>query len=157
MHIPNSTSPNPHPYPWMVTVAGVIWIVMGSGIILNLVLLVLGTGRAPGVSKPDTVSLVVMGTFLGMVGCYFHYEGICIYRGTIPDMMSVTIGSFAFAALYVGLGLLLPGPQRGIDAILPWIVAALLVVAGILALVSRTPYDDWWKWEHHQRDTGIRN
>lgn len=154
---PVSPAPNPRAYPAMVTLAGVIWIVVGAGIVGNFVLaLLLGIGMEHGMGSGSTalhplVPMIVDGLFQAVVGGFFLYEGACICRGTVPSTVGVAIGSILFAAVFVGMAVFLPDLQKGYQAILPWIVAAGLIVAGTLALRGRAAYDTWWKMQHRQR------
>lgn len=134
--------------PKTVQVAGVIWIVFGSLILLNwtlsLVLLIALAAAGPSSG----------GSCFGiLIGAAFLSVGIQSIRGTAKGMGGNAIGSLFFGLLNAGGGivLLFLGLRWGqASMIITGIIAAIcltagigLIAAGILALVGRKEYREY--------------
>lgn len=152
-----STTPPPKPldFPPLVMAAGVIWVAIGAAIIVSCLL-----GLLPEIGEMnDTTSesmklrplaFVVGGLFQVVVGGFFVYEGICVFRGTIPSTVGIAIGSLLFAAAFVALAIFGPESQQMFQSVLVWLCAGGLLVAGVLALMGLNQYEAWWKIRHRQ-------
>lgn len=146
------------PFPGGAKAAGIIWIGFGSlGILSNIVSIAVTAGQAAAGG----------GQQYGGVGCgiliaiAFLIVGIQTVKGTAPSMMGNGIGSLIFGALYLICGaILLAGggvlaarggggagaPAGGLIMILaaiPIVLGLALLLAGVLALMNKTAYEDW--------------
>jgi hypothetical protein len=141
---------NEHSYPWMISLAGVIWILVGTGIITSFgcwLLLELIVKHGPEVGS-NLFSLLITGLFQIVVGGFFICEGVCFCRGTIPTTVGLGTGSFLFAVVFAAIPYFLSDFRKGFNASVPWSVAASLTVAGGLALAGKSAYENWWKTHH---------
>lgn len=139
-------------FPATVKTAGIIWIVFGSLILLNLlVVLVIVIGGAltvppqQDVIVPGVIGTLSIGAFMGLFGGGFLYVGVQSVRGTATDTLGNGIGSFVIGMLHVGIGAPLMNSERipMIAGGVSCLVGLGLILAGILALVGRGPYRDW--------------
>ena len=149
-------SPNWHRYPKTIMAVGIVWIIIGAGILADLPMSLLSqfsllAEAHPGGREVFFVVIVAGGLFRGVVGCFFLYEGISSCRGTIPSTVGIAVGSLLCALIFFGLGLFRPEPDRGYEGALQFSAALVLFVAGVLALVGRAQYDVWWKAHRHDR------
>jgi hypothetical protein len=133
------------PYPVTVLVAGVIWVILGSLLLLGLaaavVVAVLAGG---GLGRPATWPLAACGLgMVGLLGMIFLNFGVQCVRGT-----SSGVGSNGAASIVFGLLVLVPA--AAIDwRELPFagaaqsLIALALTAGGVLALVGRHQYQRW--------------
>jgi hypothetical protein len=155
----SSPSPSLPRFPPTVRTAGIVWIVLGSGILINgIVLLVrqLGAGldADSGSAEAALFGAVVGQLFQGVIGAVFLYEGIECCRGTIPSTVGIAVGSILFALIYVGIALFYAEARQGYRVALVFIPAVGLFVAGVLAFAGRTQYDAWWQVRRREREKG---
>jgi hypothetical protein len=148
-------------FPGGAKAAGIVWIAFGSlGILSNIVSIAVTAGQAAAGG----------GQQYGGVGCgiliaiAFLIVGIQTVKGTAPSMMGNGIGSLIFGALYLICGAILlagggmlaaGGPGKGggapagagslimIIAAIPIVLGLALLLAGVLALMNKTAYEDW--------------
>jgi hypothetical protein len=137
-------------FPGTVRTAGIIWIIFGSMILLNLLgmlLFVFGFAVAgPGGNKEGAiVGMLCGGALMALFGGAFVYVGVQSVRGTAADTLGNGIGSIVFGLLNLGVGFLLvvSQPQTVIAGGINCLVGVALFLAGILALAGRGPYRDW--------------
>lgn len=140
-------------YPRTVHIAGVIWIVFGSLILVNAainLLLTFGMAAGGGAQAAGGMSSVLIGV---LVGAVFIHVGVQSTRGTAKDTLGNGIGSIIFGLLNGGLGaLLLVGAvaAEGTAGLIAGILGGVsilggigLLAAGVLALVVREEYRAW--------------
>lgn len=133
------------PYPTGVLVAGIIWIVFGALIILNvLVMLVILGSHDSG----ENGARMAGGVCAGLFGVAFLVVGIQSVRGTARDTMGNAIGSILFSLLEFGLGLVYAFKEEYLQVVFTFFAGTGLMVAGILALVAR---DSYMAWRRDQR------
>jgi hypothetical protein len=150
------------PFPTVVMVAGVIWIIVGAVALVNVVL-TLALAGANAAAQPGQPGGQTGGVCCGLlVGIAFLVCGIQTVKGTAKDTLGNGIGSILIGGFYlvVGLGLGLLGALGGAGAgqnpnlaplagvlLIAMVIAggigAALVLAGILALVGRGAYREW--------------
>lgn len=139
------------PYPKMVQVAGVIWIVYGLVTLVNLLFLIvslLGAGEEkPGAGQEAQGAAIALGICLGpfqaLIGLVFIHVGLQSVRGRARDTLGNGIGSILFGLLNLA-GAARMG--RGGDFVLAGfclLFGALLIGAGVLALMGRWEYRRW--------------
>jgi hypothetical protein len=145
------------PSPQMVKTAGVIWIVVGCMLLLNLVaLLVISfvfaanmNGQAANVNGQAAAGvvggLICVAFIVGLFGAAFLYVGNQTVRGTARDTIGNSIGSIVFALFQfagaAGNGISGRFVQSGVSAV----GGTLLLTAGVLALAGRSQYKLWRK------------
>ena len=144
--------------PGTITAAAVIWIIVGSLVLLELagVLLLGAIGLASGDSLGFALGMgVCVGPILGLIGGSFVYVGVQTLRGKARDTLGNAVGSICVGALYLSgpLLALLGGPADESPSIkssfaagaacLAIVIAAGLLLSGILALVGRRAYKAW--------------
>ena len=139
-------------FPRAVQIAGIIWIVIGSLILLNAaagLLLTFGTVGG-GADRAGGVCPMLIGVLFAAV---FLHVGIQSTRGTAKDTLGNGIGSILFGLPNAGFGVILIGGAAvagrpvGLILVLLGIVCLLaavgLLAAGVLALVGRQQYKAW--------------
>jgi hypothetical protein len=146
----SSPSPDLPKYPPLVRAAAIIWIAVGAGALLNVVLVVAAAfGEVPGADAATTqvalLKAAVGGLFQAVVGGVFLYEGIETCRGTIPSTVPISVGSLLLALILVGIVFFLPETTREYHPVLLVIPAAGLLVAAVLGLLGGNQYEQWWK------------
>jgi len=157
----------------MVKAAGVIWIVVGCLILLNLAAgLLINFAVAANVNGDAAASAIGGGIcpalFIGLFGAVFLHVGTQSIRGTARDTLGNGIGSIVFALLEFGFAAMLGataiylnanqnaqiGPALMVAAFVGMVVSAIvglmLFAAGVLALAGRGQYKLWRK-EHVAR------
>jgi hypothetical protein len=152
------------PFPTSVAAAGVIWIVIGSLILLNgAANLVVSTAAAPaaGGSGAYAAGSVCGVLFIVLFGAAFLFVGVQSVRGTARDTLGNAIGSLVFALLYGGIGVValvggaVVGGAAGTIAMIGAFIAILggiaLLSAGVLALVGRDAYKAWQRAQRKGR------
>jgi hypothetical protein len=139
-------------FPTTVYAAGMIWIIIGSLILVNAVInMVMNAGLAAGGMNQATpgVVAVVIGFLFGVV---FIHVGRQSTSGTARDtlgnaigsliigLLNAAVGGFNILAAFAGgsVGILL-----GIVGTMSLLAGAGLIVAGILAIVGRADYKEW--------------
>ena len=129
------TQPEPK-FPGIVLAAGIIWIVVGSAILLATVLAVLVSVLIRGEGSAESLFLWCwVGVCFSPFGGAFLFVGVQTVRGTAPDTLGNGIGSIIFSGLFGWLDLTQPICWPGLA----------LIVAGVLALVGRSQYKVWRK------------
>ena len=137
------------PYPSVVTVAGVLWILFGCLAVLSLGISVVSGfivtankgGQAAG---SDFISGAGCGAIIGgLIAALFIRVGIQSVRGTARDTLGNGIGSILFALLPLAVVVLFASRGKFIEAGIEGLVAAILFTAGVLALVGRGAYKRW--------------
>jgi hypothetical protein len=146
-----------HKYPKVVMAAGIIWIVVGAAILLSLLLVLLTQfdaiiNAASGKAEAVAVGVVTGGLFGGVVGAFFLYEGVASIRGTVPSTLGIAIGSILLA---IGLIVYRMDFSSLTDAALHLITPAGLSVAGILALIGRGQYEEWYRQERRRQQSRL--
>jgi hypothetical protein len=140
-------------YPKVVRIAGVIWIVFGSLILLNSavnLLVTFSTAAGGGAQTGDRVFVALLAMLIGAV---FIHAGLQSTRGTAKDTLGNGIGSIIFAGLIGGAGVLLLLGSLVVGGTVGLIGAVLgginllngvgLLAAGVLALLGRHAYKAW--------------
>jgi hypothetical protein len=148
-------------FPRTVTAAGIVWIVIGSGILINFLVLVLLMFGLASDDPPENrgvflAARIVGGLFVGVVGAFFLYEGIETVRGKAPDTLANGSGSILLALIAIGYTLQQNGAvgatQRG-----EGIIAGIgLFAAGVLALMGRSKYEAWRRAQKTKSDAPLR-
>jgi hypothetical protein len=141
------------PYPVVVKMAGIVWIVFGSIIVLRtLIVLALvmaasapaggpvGGGAPRGAVISGAVCLVV---FVGLIAAAFIFVGVQSVRGTAPGTVGNGIGSIVFGALNLFSVVTAVLAKSYVDAGLSFLFVAALIGAGVLALVGTSAYQEW--------------
>jgi hypothetical protein len=158
---PNDDITNRPKSPQTVTTAGIIWIVVGSLILLNgLVTLLLaltipapGKGGAARNPATDVVIGLASGMLcLGLFGAVFLHVGIQTVRGAAQDSLGNGIGSIAFGILDLGVTVFLAFAKRIIESGISFVFACALLTAGVLALVGRAEYQTWRRFQKAARN-----
>ena len=145
------------PFPQTVKAAGVIWIVFGCIILLNLVAVVFivflfAANQRNGPAAAGAVGGgVCVAAIIGLFAAAFLFVGVQTVRGTARDTVGNSVGSLVFALFQFG-GVALNGiagqfVQAGVSAI----GGMLLFAAGVLALVGRSQYKEWRKEQAARR------
>jgi hypothetical protein len=150
--------------PLAVRTAGIIWIVVGSLILLAgvVVLLVsMGTVAAnKGLAARGGDTAYFVGVILGQLagvacvalfGAAFLFVGVKSVTGTAGDTLGNGIGSIVFGALNLGGAALFAGAGRFIQSGVSLIYAGCLIAAGVLALVGRADYKEWRRFQIARR------
>jgi hypothetical protein len=145
--------------PGTVLAAGIIWIVFGSLILLSRVLeLILMFALPPQAGDRAAGGAFAVGqtcavVFIALVGGVFVHVGVTSLTGTAKDTLGNGIGSFFFAALLGGVGLLgALAKGQPILAVISLATGAGLLAAGVLACVGRGDYKAW----RHARKAPVR-
>lgn len=144
---PEDFDDRPHPadvpYPGKLRAAGIIWVVIGALILLfnGISLLIFMMNAPPGAAFGAGVCA---GGFVALFGGAFIFVGIQSITGTAPGTIANGIGSIIFGALVLGVGLLAGiGGGNVASLIIAPIEAAVLVLAGVLAIQCDQPYKEW--------------
>jgi hypothetical protein len=148
-------------YPSTVKAAGIIWIVFGCIILVNVALSFL---LAASFTAAGEQALASAQSCLGFVQVVFAvaflYVGVQSVRGTAPGTLGNGIGSLIFGVLNIGPGLLatlagLRNPVLLIPGVIGLLCGVALLVAGVLALVGTADYKAW-REVHKPRKAGNR-
>jgi hypothetical protein len=138
-------------FPPMVKAAGVIWIVFGCIILLNLVALVFivflfaanqRNGPAAAGAVGGGLCVAVIG---GLFAAAFLYVGAQTARGTARDTVGNSVGSFVFALFNFGGAAVNAAGGGFVQAVVSALGGTLLLAAGVLALAGRSQYKLWRK------------
>ena len=132
--------------PGTVTTAGVIWIIVGAMILINLVVIL--TSRFafsdPASEEVRATAGVLVALFLGFVGGVFIHVGVQSIRGTAKDTLGNGIGSMIFGVLEVVSAFTQEGQLgKAVHIATALLFAATFFIAGIFALIGRTEYKAW--------------
>jgi hypothetical protein len=125
--------------PGAATGAAILWIIYGSlGLLSNLAILGMTGGR--GMSPQTIIGLSLAAAFL--VG------GIQVLAGKMKGLLAMGITSIVFGSLSVIAVLALGALTRGFRIagpflIIGFLIAAMLLTAGILACVANRKYKEW--------------
>ena len=147
-------------FPGSVTAAGVIWLVIGVLGTLSFLLQIALTGARLGGAGPGApVQATAAGASLccGVVfALAFLWIGYQTVTGKAADVLGNAIGSFVFALIYLGIGVLFavlplvgagPPPFPGVVVVVVLALSAglglLFLTAGLLALAGRGRYRAW--------------
>jgi hypothetical protein len=142
-------------YPVLVRTAGIVWIVFGGLILLNMALTVALLAVAAPAAGNQGGGLVAGGTcavvLMGLFGGVFIHVGVQSITGTARDTLGNGIGSIIFGLLNFGGGAarLLAGDP--ISGGLNFFAGCGLLAAGVLALVGRADYRDWKRAHKNER------
>ncbi|MCI0742902.1 MAG: hypothetical protein L0Y72_28060 [Gemmataceae bacterium] len=132
-------------YPSQVRTAGIVWIVFGGLILLNLAVLLVLLAAVPG--QRDKGAAVAGGVcasvFLGLCGGAFIFVGVQNVNGTAADTLGNGIGSIIFGILNWGSAIAHAVAGLYLQTVVNFIGGGGLLAAGILALVARGDYLDW--------------
>jgi hypothetical protein len=132
-------------YPTSITAAGIIWIIFGGLLLVNLVIHLFLLGLvAAGAAPAEAVA--VSGNCFTLIATLFAvpflYVGVLSVKGTARDTLGNSIGSLAFGVINVGFGW--AGLLEGSVASLINLGTGIgLVVAGILTFRGRADYQAW--------------
>jgi hypothetical protein len=141
-------------FPTLVKIAGLIWVVCG-GTILLIGAANLWLSLHPTTAGGARAALVVafLQLFGLLVGVLFLIVGVRSIRGSAQDTLGNGIGSIGLSLPLLGIGYILFAAAAEVgepSAALVVTVAALgslvvigMLVAGVLALISRAPYKAW--------------
>ena len=145
------------PFPRTITVAGALLIVFGCLVLLNLLLSLALTfvlaGNAGGQAAGSFVAGGICGAlFVVLVGAVFIQEGVRGVRGTLRDTLGTGIASIAFGVLVLAAAAFTAIAGGVVQGGFAGLVGAMLVVAGILALVGRGEYRVWRQARKAQRE-----
>jgi predicted Zn finger-like uncharacterized protein len=135
-------------YPNSVLTAGIIWVVYGVLFLLNTFVIfwqgvVLVVHEDPQHAGPMKVFVVCVGVFLGLIAVAFIWMGAQSIRGASRDILGRSIVSIIVGALGLlsAAGQLLVG--NVLVGIIGFILGAVLILAGVLALQARDAYKLW--------------
>jgi hypothetical protein len=151
-------------FPTGAKVAGIIWIAFGAlGIISNIVSIAVNAGQGGA----QNYAGIGCGFIIPIA---FLMVGIQTVKGSAPSLLANGIGSLIFGALYLLCGVLLlagggilaaggaggGGGAGGAGAVpagaggmimllaaIPIVLGLSLLVAGIMALMNKSAYEDW--------------
>jgi hypothetical protein len=147
-------------YPTTVTIAGIVWMIYGGLILLNLLLsvgvLLPGSGQAHRIDDGDRIHLAALGCsgalilLIGIFGVGFFVVGLQSVRGTARDTLGNSIGSIILGLICFGLAAIEAHIGHMIGAGITFLVGVGLVAAGVLALTGRAAYKRWRKAEIQQ-------
>ena len=142
------------PFPGTVTAAGVIWIVYGCLVLLSLaatlfvIFVLAANANVPaqangaavgGLVGADSCAMVIY----GLIAAAFLFVGVQSVRGTARDTLGNGVGSIILGVLGLGVVGLNAAFGQFLQAAGVVVGAALLLTAGILALVGRSQYRLW--------------
>jgi hypothetical protein len=143
----------PTPFPILVRVAGVLWLCFGSIGLLGAILgFVLNTQQAGGGAGKSSPVPNCCGMLIPIV---FLHVGLQTVQGKAKDTLGNGIGSIVFGMFYLavagvfiflennafaGKGL---GGLGMVVGLIAGLFGLLLLLAGTMALVSRTQYKAW--------------
>src|SRR5262249_28429341 len=137
------------PYPTVVTVAGIAWIVFGGLIVVNLlILLVFVSGAAGGMAKEEALTLGGgLGVLMAIFAAGFIFVGVQSVRGTGAGTIGNGIGSIVFGLMnFLPLASLLHR-ENYLQVGISFLFALALIAAGVLALVGTSDYKTWRNYQ----------
>jgi LSD1 subclass zinc finger protein len=143
------------PFPVVVTIAGISWIVFGALIVLSVLGLIAFAALASGQARNNelaTVTALTIAGFLGLFAIGFIFVGVQSVRGTAPGTVGNGIGSIVYALLNCFGLMMFIGQHRYVEAATAVLVVLGLFVAGILALVGTPNYRAWKRVERLRKD-----
>jgi hypothetical protein len=134
-------------FPILVKVAGIIWIIYGclalAAMSLNVAMFALST-PANERQRDDLIAAATCSVCcVGPVAAVFILVGYQSIRGTANDTLGNGIGSIIFGALGFASGITLTLAAQLFQAAMVLAFAALLISAGVLALIARSDYRLW--------------
>ena len=158
--------------PGSTRAAGIIWVIMGSLVLLVTALnLTLGAGTGAGGAE-----MLCSAALPVLIGAVFLMVGIQTLNGSAKGTLGNGIGSIIFGVLIGGLGVILfygaffagggggPGAPPAVQqlgeaagviimvvAVVYLLTGAMLLVAGILAIKGKTDYLRWRKYLRDQK------
>jgi hypothetical protein len=132
-------------YPVTVKAAGIVWIIFGTLILVNMLVLVVLMSLLAARAHAGAVAAsgVCVGLFLGAFGAAFILVGVQSVRGTAPGTLGNGIGSIGFGLFNIVYGMTLADDGHLIQSGIALIGGAGLLAAGVLALVGRGQYMAW--------------
>jgi len=137
-------------YPTSVTIAGIVWIVFGGIILVNVLVLLL-------MPRWQREAAMIGGAsarfFRDLFGAAFIYVGVQSVRGTARDTLGNGIGSIVFGLLKLVWGGLQASDGENIQAGIGFLAGAALIAAGVLALIGRSKYKAWRRAEKAWRES----
>jgi hypothetical protein len=136
--------PEDVPYPGKLRAAGILWVIIGGLILVGnainvFVALNMAEGRGSVLGPVMCASLLV-----ALFGGAFIWVGVQSITGTAPGVIGNAVGSIILGAVVFASGL-----AAGIGGNVPWVIiitsieAAVLILAGILALLCHNEYKEW--------------
>ena len=133
------------PYPIVVTIAGVAWIVFGGLILVNMAVLVLLMSAAAGGPQGGGIVAVLgmLGLFSALFAAAFIFVGVQSVRGTAPGTLGNGIGSIVFGVLNFASGIQQLSQQNVLQAAIIFVFGLGLIAAGVLALIGQADYKAW--------------
>ncbi len=151
------------PFPGTVTAAGVIWIIYGCLVLLSLaatlfvIFVLAANANVPAQANGAAVGGLVEGALLamviyGLIAAAFLFVGVQSVRGTARDTLGNGVGSIILGVLGLGVVGLNAAIGQYLQAAGVVVGAVLLLTAGILALVGRSPYKLWRRAQRDQRE-----
>ena len=110
-------------------------------------------GNAGGQAGGPLLAGSVCGAlFAGLIGAVFIQEGVRGVRGTLRDTLGTGIASIAFGVLILAVAAIVVIAGGVLQGAFAGMVGAMLVAAGVLALVGRGQYGVWRQWQKAQKD-----
>jgi hypothetical protein len=142
------------PYPPLVKAAGVIWIVFGCIMLLNmaatffLIMIVSANQQGPNAAGQAGVAAggaVCVSAVIGLFAAAFLFVGVQTVRGTATGTTGNGVGSIVLGMLnFVGTAVMAIGGNL-VAAAINGLGGAMLLTAGVLALVGGSQYKLWRK------------
>ena len=145
------------PYPAAVKAAGVLWIVFGCIVLVNLaVMLVLTFAVSANAKGADSGAAATGGVcgliFVGLFGAVFIHVGNQSIRGTAAGSVGNGVGSIVFGLLYFAFTAVVVLAGQIVEAAVGGLGSVLLLTAGVLALAGGGQYKRWRKARKVRRD-----
>ena len=148
------------PYPPLVKAAGVIWIVFGCIMLLNmaatffLIMVVSANQQGPnaaGQAGALAGSGVCLSAVIGLFAAAFLFVGVQSVRGTATGTTGNGVGSIVLGMLnFVGTAVMAIGGNL-VAAAINGLGGAMLLTAGVLALAGGGQYKQWRKWQKERQ------
>jgi len=146
-------------FPATVMAAGIIWIVLGTILVLALLIGLVGVvivtqGRQ---EKGEVVfGGLCTGLFIGLIGGAFIFVGIQSVLGSARDTLGNGIGSIIFGVLNGGAGMGQILTREYFQSAISFLCGVGLLTAGVLALVGREQYKAWRRAQRPRRRRKVR-
>jgi hypothetical protein len=144
---PSTFDATPPAFPVTVRLAGIIWIGIGSLIIISsfirIVLQIMNGEKG--------VSAIGIGPAL--IAAAFLYVGILTVTGKSPGILGNAIGAIVIALAQYGIAVLFIFGEAIASAVVLFFVATTLLFSGVLAILGKSAYADW---RRYQKDHGDR-
>ena len=133
------------PFPMSIKTAGIIWILFGCLILVNLIILLVGTFMLTSATGSGAVlsTGICTGIVVGLFGAAFLFVGVQSVQGTAADALGNGVGSIIFAVFAVGAGLWNFSVNQSLQGVIGLVEGGGLLAAGVLALTGRADYKIW--------------